>query len=178
MSTKTLMTVEDFVQLSTSEIEDYELVEGELILSSSGTPRHAQLRRRIERLVENFFERNAIGEPFGEVGCRVSDDTVRRPDLAIYLSEKNKLIDRNRIPIPFAPDIAVEVISPSEKVVDVNRKVRDYLGAGCQEVWLVDDANGELFVHAKGGIRMLAGAEVLETALLPGFAVTVAELLA
>ena len=178
MSTKALMTVEEFAQLSTSETEDYELVAGELIILSSGTPRHAQLRRRIERLLENYFERNAIGEPFGEVDCRLSDDTVRRPDLAIYLGEKIQLIDRNRIPVPFAPDIAVEVLSPSERAVDVNRKVREYLGAGCQEVWLVDDANGELFVHAKSGIRMLAGAEVLETALLPGFAVSVATLLA
>lgn len=65
-----------------------------------------------------------------------------------------------------------------DKAIDVNRKVREYLGAGCQEVWLVDDADKMLFVHAKSEIRMLTGAESLETALLPGFTMTVAELLA
>ena len=80
--------------------------------------------------------------------------------------------DRNRIPIPYAPDIAVEVLSPSESAIDVRRKVRDYLRAGSREVWLVDDANGEVVVHTDGALKLIT--ERLETPLLPGFAVTVA----
>ncbi len=178
MGTKALMTVEEFAQLSANETEDYELVEGELILLSSGTIRHNKLRDLLGHLLWAYFKARAIGEAIGEVDCQLSDDTVRRPDLAIFLGEHFRQLDQNRIPVPFAPDIAVEVLSPSEKAIDVNRKIREYLGAGCQEVWLVDDANGELFVHAKSGIRVLAGPEALETPLLPGFAVTVAELLA
>ena len=178
MSTKTMMTVEQFVQMETAETEDYELVEGELIPLPSATPLHAKICGRIEHLVLNYFERNPVGGVFRGIDCRISDDTVRRPDVSIFLTGRLQLLDLNKIPAPFAPDIAVEVLSPSERAVDVHRKVREYLGAGSVEVWLLDHANGEFFVHTKAGIRMLQGTDVLESPLLPGFAAAVSELLA
>ncbi len=43
-----------------------------------------------------------VGAAFGEVDCRVADDTVRRPDLAIFLSARLQQIDLKKIPAPFA----------------------------------------------------------------------------
>ena len=178
MSTKTLMTVEQFAEMETEDTENYELVEGELIPLSSPTPRHSKIRRRVERLVEIYFERNPIGEAYDEVDCRLTGNTVRRPDLSIFLNgERLQQLDRDKIPVPFAPDIAVEVLSPSERAMDVRRKVRDYLRAGSKEVWLLDHANGEVLVHSSVGIRVLQGLDVLESPLLPGFGTTVADLL-
>jgi Uma2 family endonuclease len=178
MATKTLMTVEEFAQMNPPETEDYELVEGELIPLPSATPLHAKIRRRAERLLENYFELNPIGEPFGEVDYRLTDDTVRRPDVSIFLNPRLQQIDLKKIPIPFAPEIAVEVLSPSQIAIKVNRKIRDYLGAGSTEVWILDYDNGEVFVHTKAGIRMLVANETLKSPLLPGFAVQVSDLLA
>jgi Uma2 family endonuclease len=96
----------------------------------------------------------------------------------IFLADRLQEIDLKEIPIPFAPDIAVEVLSPSEAAMDVNRKVREYLAAASKEVWVLDQENGELFVHTKAGIGLIAGADVLESALLPGFATPAHELLA
>jgi Uma2 family endonuclease len=176
MSTTTLMTAEQFAQMHTGETEDYELVEGELIPLSSATPLHAKVRRRLERLVENYFERNPIGEAFAEIDCRLTDDTVRRPDLSIFLGDRSKQFDLNSIPVPYAPDIAVEVLSPSESAIDVSRRALDYLAAGCREVWLLDNSNGELSVRTDAGIRLLRGKDVLESPLLPGFSQAVSEL--
>ncbi len=81
------------------------------------------------------------------------------------------------VPIPFAPDIALEVFSPSEHVVDVTRKVKDYLKAGSQEVWLLDPENNELHIRTKTGIRLLLVTDSLESPLLPGFTVSVEKLL-
>ena len=178
MATKTLMTVEEFAQMNSPETEDYELVEGELIPLPSAMPLHAKIRRRLERLLENYFELNPIGEPFGEVDCRLTDDTVRRPDLSIFLNPLLQQIDLKKIPVPFAPEIAVEVLSPSQIAIKVNRKIRDYLGAGSTEVWILDYDNGEVFVHTKAGIRLFAGNDALESPLLPGFAASVSDLLA
>ena len=83
---------------------------------------------------------------------------------------------KEKIPVPFAPDIAVEVLSASEIAVDVRRKVLDCLRAGSQEVWLLDHANGEILVHTSHGIRVLQAADVLESPLLPGFSVPVTDL--
>ena len=85
-------------------------------------------------------------------------------------------MDRYKIPVPFAPDIAVEVLSPSERAIDVRRRVRDYLRAGSKEVWLLDHAIGEELVHTPTRIRMLQGTDILESGLLPGFSVAVAGL--
>jgi Uma2 family endonuclease len=124
-----------------------------------------------------FSEKQKIGMAIGGVDCKVSDDTVRRPDLSIFLgAERLCQIDRDKIPVPFAPDIAVEVLSPSERAMDLRRKVRDYLRGGSQEVWLLDHANGEILVHTGAGIRVLQGTDILESPLLPGFTAAVADL--
>jgi Uma2 family endonuclease len=130
----------------------------------------------VERLVENYFETNPIGEVLGEVDCRISDDTIRRPDVSIFIGGRIQAIDMEAIPVPFAPDIAVEILSPSESAVNVRRKVREYLRAGSSEVWLVDHSNGEVLVHATAGIRVLQGDDNLESPLLPGFRADVAGL--
>jgi Uma2 family endonuclease len=177
MSTKTLMTVEEFAQMHTAETEDYELVDGELIPLPSATLLHAAIRGLTEHKIRSYFERNPIGQAYCEVDCRIADDTVRRPDLSIFLgAERLRQVDRKKIPAPFAPDITVEVLSPSESAMDVRRKVRDYLRGGSQEVWLLDHANGEILIHTGGGIHVLQGTDILESPLLPGFAVAVADL--
>jgi Uma2 family endonuclease len=176
MSTKALMTVEQFVQMQTADTEDYELVAGELIPLSSGTPRHNKIRDFIGHLLWIYFKGNPIGEAFGENDCRTTGDTVRRPDVSVFLGERLKQIDPDKIPAPFAPDIAVEVLSPSEGAVDLRRRVREYLRAGGKEVWLLDHKNGEVLVHTRTGIRVLQGTDVLESPLLPGFSAAVTDL--
>ena len=178
MSTKTLMTAEEFAHLETAENESYELVDGELIPVPSAIPLHGVIRDRMTRLVGNYFDRNPIGGTASETDCRITSETVRKPDLSVFLGERWQQLDLYRVPVPFAPDIAVEVLSPSEHIMDVTRKVRDYLSAGGQEVWLLDHANGELQIRTKSGIRLLEGTDALTSPLLPGFSVSVAELLA
>ena len=172
-----LLTAEQFAQLETAEDEHFELVEGELIPLSSPTPLHAEICYRMERRVRDYLEHQAGGIAFRDIDCLLSSNTVRRPDLSIFLAARAPLIDLKKVPVPFPPDIAVEVISPSELAIQVNRKALDYLRAGSQEVWLLDPENGEIFVQKDSGIRLLRGSEVLDSPLLPGFTVSVAELL-
>ena len=175
--TTNLLTAEQFAQLETAEDEHFELIEGELIPLSSPTPLHARICGRLDRRVSDYFGRHPGGEAFREMDCALSSNTVRRPDVAIFLAARAPLIDLKKIPVPFPPDIAVEVISPSELAIQVHRKALDYLRAGTQEVWLLDPENGEIFVQKDSGIRLLRGSEVLDSTLLPGFYVSVAELL-
>ena len=176
MSTKAPMTVEQFAQMHTADTEDYELVEGELRPLPSGTYRHNRIRDRIGYLLWNYFKQNPIGEVVAECDCQIAPDEVRRPDLSVFFNEHLRRIDPDRIPAPLAPDIAIEVVSPSESAVDLRRKVRDYLRGGSQEVWVVDRSNGEVLVHTSAGIRVLQEMDVLESPLLPGFRLGLADL--
>jgi Uma2 family endonuclease len=176
MSTKTLITVEEFGNMHFPDTEDYELVDGELIPLSSGTYRHNKTRDLIGHVLWSYFQRKPIGEAVGENDCRVAEGKIRRPDLSVFLAERLRQIDLDKIPAPIAPDIAVEVLSPSEGVMETRGKVREYLSAGSAEVWLIDHANREVQIHTQGGIRVLQGTDVLETPVLPGFGVPVADL--
>jgi len=177
MSTKTVMSVEDFAQMTTAETEDYELLEGELIPLPSATPAHAELRGALESLLREYFRRNRIAKVYAEVDCRLTEESVRRPDLSILLSANLRALDPNKVPVPFAPDIAVEILSPSETATNVHRKALEYLAAGSHEVWQLDQENGELFVQTNSGITLLRGDAILESPLLPGFSVPIATLL-
>lgn len=177
MGTKALLTAEQFGELKTADTVDYELIEGELIPLSSGTYRHNKIRDLIGHLLWMYFTKHRIGECVAENDCRITSDTVRRPDLSIYLAELLEQIDLDKIPSPFPPDIAIEVLSPSESAMDIRHKVRDYLRAGSREVWLVDHSNFEVMVHTGNGIRVLGATDRIETPLLPGFSVEVNSLL-
>jgi Uma2 family endonuclease len=177
MSTKTLMTVEEFAQMDTADTERYELVAGELVPLSGSTLFHNEIRDLLGHLLWIYFKSNPIGKAVGENECQLSADTVRCPDISIFLADRLRQIDRKKSPTPLAPDIAVEILSPSQTAMDVRRKVRDYLRAGTKEIWLLDHSNGELMIQTKTGILALQGAEVLESSLLPGFSVPVADLL-
>ena len=177
MSSATLITAEQFARLQTPETEDYELVDGELIRLSSGTPRHDKTRHRIRRLLDDYFDGKRNGDVYGEIDCELSEIKVRRPDLSIFLGERAKQFDVNSIPVPFAPDIAVEVLSPSESAIDVNRKVIDYFTAGTREVWVVDYANSQIFVQNPSEIRVIGAGGTVSSFLLPGFSVPISEIL-
>jgi Uma2 family endonuclease len=177
MSMQTLMTVEQFAQLETAETEDFELVDGELIPLSSGTFGHSRTRDRIVIRFGSYLASHPVGEAVGEIDCRLSASTVRRPDVAFFFTHAvGRMVPENEVPIPFPPDIAIEVLSPSESAIDVNRKVRDYLDAGAKEVWVFDHYNAEAFVYSRTGLRMLLRNDVLETPLLEGFTLPLAEL--
>lgn len=163
--------------MQTGETEDYELVEGELVPLPSGTLRLARIRGRLETRVGLYLERNPIGEVFAEVDCRLVEGEVRRPDLSIYIGENASGLDPDRIPAPYPPDIAVEILSPSEGAMGLRQKVREYLRAGSSEVWLLDKLNGEIQVCTRDGVRYLRDSQVIETPLMPGFQATVEELL-
>ena len=177
MSTKALMTVEQFAQMRTADTEDYELVEGELIPLSSGTLRHAKIRGRAESLLNSYFDRNRIGEAYAEVDCRISGEEVRRPDLSLFLNDSLSRLNLDKTPAAFPPDIAVEVLSPSEAAIELRHKVRDYLRGGSKEVWLLDWSNREVQVNTTGDIRVIEESGVLESPLLPGFSAKVTDLL-
>ncbi len=179
MSTKTLMTVEQYVQAIEAETENYELVDGELIPMPGAPFRHNIIRDQLGHLLWSYFKGCAPGIAVSETPCRISDETVRIPNLLVFPgADRPRQSEREEFPLPFPPDIAVEVLSPSEGAMDVRRKVRDYLGAGSTEVWLVDHANEEVVVHTKSGMRPFSGSDVLESPLLPGFSVVIADLFA
>jgi Uma2 family endonuclease len=172
------MSVEEFAAMPREEAVRFELVKGELVPLASATSRHAWIRDELMFRLKSYLRAHRIGIALTEVDCRTIDDTVRRPDLSYFSRGRWTLVDPDRIPLPFAPDIAVEVLSSSEKAIEVNRKVAEYLAAGSVEVWIIDPQNIEVLVRSATGVRALRAGESLEPSLLPGFSFGVSEAVA
>ncbi len=79
---------------------------------------------------------------------------------------------------PEAPDLAVEILSPSDRASEVAAKVHDWLAAGCRLVWVIDPENVTVTVHRdRNRITILSSSDVLTgDDVLPGFSVPVRSL--
>jgi Uma2 family endonuclease len=73
-----------------------------------------------------------------------------------------------------APDLAVEVVSPSNTPREIEQRISDYFAAGCKRVWVSYPEHREVYIHGLKGVTRKRENELLEEAeLLPGFSVKV-----
>ena len=117
----------------------HELVAGVIVAEPFPTHRHDRTFRRLLRLLGDFVEAHGVGEVFGEAGYVLArdPDTVRGPDLSFVSRERLADFDDARF-FSGAPDLAVEILSPSNRRGEMHAKVADYLAAGARLVWVVD----------------------------------------
>lgn len=128
----------------------YELVQGELVRMSPTGGRHGIIAMGLGRLLGNWADEYQIGVVCAaETGFKLKSDpdTVRAADVSLV---RHSRITAQGAPETFwegAPDLAVEVLSPSDRMGDVLEKVRDYLDAGTDQVWIVDPQSATLSVY-------------------------------
>jgi len=148
------------------------------MMSPSGSE-HGSVVINIATPLATFVKRHRLGCVFGaETGFQIArdPDTVRAPDVAFVRAERvGGGVPKGFFPGP--PDLAVEVLSPSDRASEVFSKVQDWLGAGCRGVWVVDpDARSITTYRADGKGAVLREADVLACGdLLPGFSLPVAD---
>jgi len=176
------MTAEELYRHTEDEAKKWEIYRGELIRVSPSGGRHGQLTIRIGRLLEEFVSTHNLGVTCGaETGFILSrnPDTVRAPDVSFVSKAR---IPKEGVPDgfwPFAPDLAVEVVSPSDSTQEVEAKVKDYLDSGVKLVWVFYPKTKSVTVHTQGGVQKLDGNAMLDGGeVLPGFSCKVAELFA
>ena len=156
-----------------------ELVRGELIMMSPGKGRHAAVGMRIGRSLLNHVDANNLGEVFDSSAGYVlsrNPDTVREPDVSFLSRERFEGQDLDAF-LEGAPDLAVEVLSPSNTAAEMRAKMDDYFGAGCRVVWIVDPLRRSVVIHRPDGSSKVLTEDDTLTAeeLLPGFSATVRE---
>ena len=174
MATKTLMTVEDFLRRSETRDVRYELVEGVLITVSPTMPEHNDVRDTLLVALRNFLAGRSLGRVWSEQAFHLFGNTVRIPDIAFVLAGRS--IEPRQLP-EGAPDVAVEVVSPSNTPRELDRRISDYFAAGCKRVWLVYPEHREVYIHGLSGVVCRRGDDTLEDPeLLPGFSVKVSSL--
>lgn len=173
------------VLLAAGDIGPCELVRGELVMMSPAGFEHGVITQRIAAFLHAYVAPRLLGVvTAAETGFLLSrsPDTVRAPDVAFVAAVR---VPRGRTVGYFegAPDLAVEVLSPSEirdeaARARANAKIGDWLAAGCLEVWSVDPGGRTVTVHTADGAASIAGdADSLASTAVPGLSLTIADLL-
>ena len=143
--------------------------------------RYGRIQARIASLLMRHLEDAGLAdEVTTESGYQltVGPDTVRAPDVAVVSADRAAGHEEVIGYLPFAPDLAVEVVSPSDSFADVETKARMWLEYGARVVWVVEPESRRVLIHEpERDRRELSESETLEGGtVLPGFAVSVAEL--
>lgn len=173
-----LLTIEEFLQLPNHE--HLELVRGEVVKIMPPSKDHGFIAGMIVTLLNIWIRQGAHGRAGVESGFLLSrnPETVRGPDV-YFVSEEKIMVDSNSGAFwTLAPDLAVEVVSPSETAEDIRDKVHDFLTAGTPLVWVVYPRTREVVVHTSDNLsRTYANDDQLEFPdMLPGFSCNVSEI--
>ena len=177
---KTLLTAEEFFRLYSHRDGRYELVDGEVVEMAPVNEEHGEVASNINGAFYVYSRRFNTGRAGVETGYRLQSDpdTVRGPDVYFSLSRRPGGRARSAGFVSGAPEIAVEVISPSNSSAELERKVAEYLAAGSQRVWAVYPTSRTVSVHlADGTTRTYSGKDVITDAeLLPGFSLSLSDI--
>lgn len=175
------LTIEAFLRLPDDDGDRMELVRGQVVREPPPGARHGGVIVELTTALHAFVGRHGLGRVLTHAGFILSEEppTVRAPDIAFVRAER---LPGRGLPsgyLPGAPDLAVEVVSPSNSPAATAEKVRDYLAAGARQVWVVDPRAREIAVHgADGEARHLGPDDLLDAdEVLPGFAMRVREVL-
>lgn len=176
MATKTAYRVEDLLTLQPpAGVSGFELRDGELIPLGNAGSWHEIVKSATLTELALFARSQKLGKVLVESMFKLEEDRARIPDIAFIGNAKVSLLPEANVPIPFAPDLAIEILSESENAVDAETKVADYLAAGVTEVWQMYPRERRIRIRRTGSIRDVEASGLVETDLLPGFSCTASE---
>jgi len=177
-------TYADYKEWELDERERYELIDGEAFAMSAPSIRHQAI---LTELLGQFYV-YLQGKP-----CKVlpapcdvrlfyeedeSDDTVVQPDI-IVICNKDKIAEES---CHGAPDLVIEILSPSNTATEMEKKFLLYQEAGVREYWIVDSKNNILKVHCFRDSDTLTNiyksADTVPVAIFPGFNITLEQVFA
>lgn len=160
---------------------DYELVDGQLVARNVGSI-SSWVGGRLYGLLFAYCQARALGWVWpADKGFQCfpdAPDKVRKPDVSFIKSDR---LHNDQLPegfVKIAPDLAVEVVSPNDRVYEVDAKVLEYLGAGVPLVWVINPKVRIACVHrADGSTQLLRETDELSgEQVVPGFRCSVREL--
>ncbi len=163
-------TYEDYCLLP--EDHRYEVIDGEVFLTPAPSLFHQAVSERLEHVLREFLGRTGTGLMF-HAPCDVvlSPHDVLQPDVLVVTTDRKSILSDRFV--AGAPDLVVEVLSPSTETRDRVAKVNRYATFGVREMWLVDPAAKtiEILVNGENGFhreRLYGEQDSVRSVVLPG----------
>jgi len=182
-TTETRLVTADELLMMPDDGFRYELVKGELRQMSPAGHDHGRIVMELAVPLGQYVKSKKLGKIYAaETGflIQTDPDTVRALDIAFLRQERVAEVGRSKGYWVGAPDLAVEVISPSDTVGEVEEKVEEWLEAGTRLVWVVSPKLQTVTVYRSlNDIATLTEKDTLEGGeVVPGFQIPVAEIFA
>jgi Uma2 family endonuclease len=173
-----LVTADELLQHP--EWNPCELVAGKVVFMSPAGYEHGDVAGTIAGLLFAYARGKRLGRTLtAEAGFLLTrnPDTVRAPDVMFVAEGRAPKMNRQRF-LETPPDLAVEVISPTDAFSDVTAKAEEYVAAGVRMVWVVDPQTRRAYVFRPGQpVRSFSEKESLPGEdVLPGFELPLSEL--
>lgn len=132
-----LLTYDDYVTFPDQDGIRKEIIEGELFMSPAPSIKHQVILRNLLRIIDNFVLENKLGEVlFAPCDVILSNINIMQPDI-LFISNENREI-LTALNIKGAPDLIIEILSPSTIENDRIYKKLVYEKFGVKEYWIVD----------------------------------------
>lgn len=175
------ITAEEFLRMpGPCDGSKVELVRGELVTVCRPGFRHGRRQGRIWGLLEQYGQSTGHGRAVVKTGVvtQRGPDTVRGPDVSYWSAERLPLDQEPEGYPELAPDLGVEVLSPSNRMAKIREKMAEYFQRGVRMVWIVDPDDRTVAVYRSmdEGRVLHENATLSGEDVLPGFSCRVAEL--
>ncbi len=175
----TLLTADDLLRLHSEGVRG-ELIRGVLVETMTAGAEHGEIVMNLGAELRNFIKARKLGRLMGsDSGVRLErdPDTVREPDIAFTSAQRMPLGTRIQGYTEVAPDLVVEIKSPSDSRREIHDKARMWLSHGVRLVWVIHPDPRTVDIHRPGrAITTLAIDDTLDGAdVLPGFTVALTE---
>jgi Uma2 family endonuclease len=150
-----------------------EIINGDMFVTPSPNLKHQRISQNLNFAILKYLQKNPIGEVFtSPLDVILSDFDVLEPDLLLVLKERREILKNW---VEGAPDLAIEILSPSTAQRDRGLKLMAYARFGVREYWIVDPDPKTIEVYRLTSqgyelSRVFQNHEMLISALLPDFA--------
>lgn len=171
---KKCYTYEDYAKLP--EGARYQLIGGQLIMTPAPSTYHQEISKRLEYLLYEYVElRQKLGKVYyAPVDVYLEDEETYQPDIIFISNTRLDIIKKEKI--EGAPDIIIEILSPSTAYYDLVHKKELYARHSVKEYWIVDPIGKwiELYKNDNGAFLLVTKArkgESISSEVLVGFTV-------
>ena len=174
------ITAEEFLSWP-EDGKQYELIDGEACMTPSPLEIHQRLVLNLASELLKYLDANPVGRVYvAPFDVELNASNVFQPDIIFILNEHGDRITASRV--TGAPDLVIEILSPSTASRDKNIKFRTYASSGVHEVWIVEPNEQQFELYRLREDRQYGLSEIvgydgtLTTSLLPGLSISVSRL--
>jgi len=175
---KEIYTYEDYALLP--EGAPYQLIGGKLVMTPAPTTYHQSISMRLELKLATFVLEKDLGMVYyAPIDVYLGEKETYQPDIIFIAKDRRHIIEPAKI--NGAPDLVIEILSPSTAYYDLKEKFKVYARQGVKEYWIVDpnDQSIEVYQGEEGKFKQTQRIEKegkVKSKVLPGFEAEISDI--